>query len=488
MSSTDYVFSLSDGTTTVTLTSAPWALIEYVPTPPPAQLDRSKPVGYWGETLTGVQFGNVAETLSLRYTGASGSAVSAVQSIERLLRQAEKNNTAIAPVTVYLKAQNSASSDVYRSPIYAGRVEWHPRTLGEYWRSDVFQADLIIERAPWWESETPVTIEPTVNQAIGATAVSYTADANVVLRQLAYGDVQAPIDLQFKNVTLNGASDTPYGEIVVLHYAGGGGGDHSFWGGTSGVPTGRAMVSASGAGVTPQYVAYAYGDGDTSGSAIRCDWAATTDVALVRGEDDNGSGYAAYSDQFGGAPTLFTLKLASPCLYSDLYLWLEASYKATGLVFDETTPVLAPANAEFVRLGIINVPPVKLPYTVTQPAICYTIYARRAGTPSAIQIASIQMAAADEQRIYSPLTSGSVVTDGYLIDSQSAGVYTLNASGSAAQANYQAIGAPLTFTPSDSDNNQYVFYFSDTSGSSRSGYTGYFARVHLTYRPRRVTL
>lgn len=135
MATFDYVLKLSDGTTTIILTSSPFAIREWQP-----------------KTGADDEF-TVTETCEVRVTdGAVADNLVEMRAMNKLLIQAAdaQRNRSLAKVYLIWK-ENTAGSE-WRSEVKRGRAEWNPEaTTLTYWRGDTQFVLLHWERVNYWE-------------------------------------------------------------------------------------------------------------------------------------------------------------------------------------------------------------------------------------------------------------------------------------------------------------------------------------------------
>lgn len=202
-----HVITITDGTTTVTLTSgSTYQVHEYDPKVP--EMDDQ-------------QAGQVAETLEISVFGANGPAVQTnVTAIERLLEAARRRNAIGAGPRVYLTLQIDADSMAYRSEILDARLEPAELML-RLWPNKMVQANLYVMRRAYWEgalTQIPLTNGNGSNNTAGLTI--YNCDDGTAGRdnyvQIAAADVAgalpAPVKLELTNTT--GSTQT-YQEIFA---------------------------------------------------------------------------------------------------------------------------------------------------------------------------------------------------------------------------------------------------------------------------------
>jgi len=149
MSAQDYVITITDGTTTATLTSSPFGLRSYIPNPPSPDA-----VDSLDDRAT------VSESLTLRILdGSSPNNVAEVNAIETLLNQGLKAQNDVSLARVYLTLKNTSGGTEYRSEIVRGQVDWDGRTLGKLWVSNAALIRIYVERLWFFEATTAVQVQ-----------------------------------------------------------------------------------------------------------------------------------------------------------------------------------------------------------------------------------------------------------------------------------------------------------------------------------------
>lgn len=135
MATFDYSLKISDGTTTVILTSSPFDIREYQPK-----------VGTEEERA-------VSETCEVRVTDTSvANNLDEVRTINKLLNQAQQAQANRAIAKVYLLWKSATAATEYRSELKTGRAEWNAEALTlPYWRGDTQFVMIHWERVNYWE-------------------------------------------------------------------------------------------------------------------------------------------------------------------------------------------------------------------------------------------------------------------------------------------------------------------------------------------------
>lgn len=190
-----HALSVTDGTTTVSLTSTNFMLSNYLPGTP---------------NSTGA---NVLEPLTeaiecVAYGTTTALARAAINGLERLLVAAERRAQTGTGARVYLQFTPDGDATAYRSELIAGAVQLAPGALRVFGQAQL-SVRIIVTRVPYWEgarTQIPLTNPNGTNNTSGLSinngAVNYVgiSSANVT------GVLPAPLELHMVNNT-GGAQD-----------------------------------------------------------------------------------------------------------------------------------------------------------------------------------------------------------------------------------------------------------------------------------------
>lgn len=206
-----HVYSLTDGTTTITLDQASGLLVTgMVLESPEATLREVGQEGVDGLEIPGITYRNVTRTLELLVIGANTSALQTlVRSIENLLGNAHRRQRTGTGARVYLQIQIDSEASTWRTEILTGRLRMADEAL-QQWLNKKVEAQLFLTTRFYWEGpETELQLS-TSNQsaATGGRTIknhddSGTGDDNWV--QIASSQVggvlPAPVKLTLTNTT-----------------------------------------------------------------------------------------------------------------------------------------------------------------------------------------------------------------------------------------------------------------------------------------------
>lgn len=191
-----HVFTLTDGTTTISLVASGVLLDNYAMSVPE------------GDDVT------VVDTVDIMVEGASGAAMqSKARAIEAMMDAATRYHRTRTGARVFVTAQLISDADAWRSEIVGGRLEPADDTLA-VWANNKARMTLYIERAPYWEgpeTQIPLTNGNGTNNTAGLTVYNANDGSGTSPNkrnnylQIAATDVvgvlPAPVKLELKNAT-----------------------------------------------------------------------------------------------------------------------------------------------------------------------------------------------------------------------------------------------------------------------------------------------
>lgn len=187
-----HALSITDGTTTFSLSTTNSYLQQYVPVEP----------------QPGEQY--VSESVELTFYAASASAMqTAIQGLQRLLDGIRRRQQwGVGPV-VYLNFQPDGDATTWRSEMVDARLEYGEDTLSVYPQAKM-PATLVLQREPYWEgalTQIPLTNSSASNNTSGLTIYNHDdgGASHDNYLQIAAADVggslPAPIKLELTNGT-----------------------------------------------------------------------------------------------------------------------------------------------------------------------------------------------------------------------------------------------------------------------------------------------
>lgn len=181
-----HVLSMTDGTTTITLTSGDYTLLDYTP----IALDPSRAM---------TEF--ISEDIAVLVSDSTTPLVqSNINAIEKLLTYASNRQKFGTGPKVYLKYQVSGDSDTYRSEIVGGYVDITPEAI-KAWVGQKAEIIVHIRRVGYWEDDT-------ATQLVNATGLTNTGAAGANSTLISSGNVDgvlpAPAKIKITNTTGDG--------------------------------------------------------------------------------------------------------------------------------------------------------------------------------------------------------------------------------------------------------------------------------------------
>ena len=187
-----HALSITDGTTTFSLSTTNAYLILYVPT-------EAQP----GET-------SVTESVEIMFYAASAAAMqTAIQSLQRLLEGIRRRQQWGVGPAVYFQFQPDGDATTWRSEMLDARLEYKEDTLSVFPQAKL-PATLLLQRVPFWEgalTQIPLTNQSASNNTSGITVYNHddsgtNHDNYVQIAAAAVGgSLPAPVKLELTNGT-----------------------------------------------------------------------------------------------------------------------------------------------------------------------------------------------------------------------------------------------------------------------------------------------
>lgn len=458
MTALTWVLALTDGTTTVTFTTAPKFVLEFPITGPSGQLTTTEQFRY-------------AEQV------AAATALANVRVIERLLAQAKRYQEKFLGNPVYLQFTEFSGGDIYRSEILEGMVEWDRETLGGLYAGDAAIVTIVYTRLNFWEANTEAQLAlvngneatpgtpttdalPVFNCGDGlGTTPAENRDWVEIAAAAVGGDLPAPVRIEFENET----AGTPRNDN---HYIG-----HALLPDPDSLP--HILEAENADGATP-VVEAANSEGEyanytlTSSEATAFTWTLTD----------------AQMDAFGGSrvqpfirlrvATLFAsaTKLRLQLIYQSLVIW-QQRFQTTMNLTDNLQMVGSP----------IQIPPDFLGADLQSLGLRLTATRAAGGT---LSVDYLKLMPLDSfARLTPKVTYGLAKDETLVIDgiSHPPRTYILVGGDKVGQYTPGYGVAPLHVWPNALQ--RFYFAWDSTDGTSSIAKT---AGVKIFYRPRRRTL
>lgn len=190
--------SISDGTTTVSLSTTNCILNHYVPQTPkrigPGELD----------------FEDVTEPIEVTFTGANtAAATAAINAVERLLMAAAQRSDLGIGAKVYLYYQPINDGTAWRSEIRVGSLQLADNAMTVFGQAKI-PTRLILTREPWWNgsrTQIPLTNGNGTNNTAGLTIYNHddsqagSDNYAAIGAGVITGTLPAPLEIQLQNTS-----------------------------------------------------------------------------------------------------------------------------------------------------------------------------------------------------------------------------------------------------------------------------------------------
>lgn len=455
-----HALSLSDGTTTVNLSSSGVFLTRYSPQPPSVRTGSAR--GLDGDDVTDPAYENVTETIELLPYAANTTALQAVvNGIERLIDYAKQRQKFRTGPRVYLQLQVDGESNTYRSEILYGRFEPAEDALS-IWGNYQFPARLSVTRRYFWEGAlTELQLSTSNSSAATGGKTIYNHDdsdagndnwVQIAAAQVG-GAIPAPLRLTLQNTT-GSAQDYRNIYMAVNAYSDPANFTHIIEGESvvSGYGTSTSLSTCSGG----SYVARTLSVGTNE-----MHW----NISSTQLQDTQGRDFR-----------ILMRLVTQPA--STIYV-TACIYDKDGLIplaTGDEVKITASTNA-IVDLGVLAIPPGG--YNTTFGAVRLVLKLRTTGTPS-VSIDYFQLTPTDSFRKLYQL-GYSAANNSYIIDDGIEG-YTVLQESSVDYPIYTVYDSPLIVFP---NRIQKIIILHDEGSSSVIANT---FSIRAYYRPRRLTI
>ena len=184
-----HALSITDGTTTFSLSTTNAYLILYVPT----------------EAQPSEQ--SVTESVEMMFYAASASAMqTAIQTLQRLLEGVRRRQQWGVGPAVYFQFQPDGDATTWRSEMLDARLEYKEDTLSVFPQAKL-PATLLLQRVPFWEgalTQIPLSNNSASNNTSGITVYNYDGAGSVdnyvqIAAVDVGGSLPAPVKLELTN-------------------------------------------------------------------------------------------------------------------------------------------------------------------------------------------------------------------------------------------------------------------------------------------------
>lgn len=449
---------VTDGTTTVTLSSGDFYIVEYQPQ---VAQDFSQPL---------------KERCRVRHKGTVAGARTDYASLNRLLYQAEAYHRTLTGPRVYVEFDPGDTGDVYRSLVYSAKAQPMPSLIGPDWYNANIGMEMEWTRQPFWEgplAQIPLTNTSATDDTSGITITNsnysntggsaenwVSIDAEDVL-----GDLPGPIKLEMTN-SKNGADDS--NEILVFH---------NVFSDPANFPHVLEAEDATGATVTPAADATC-----SDGSKATLAWAAATETLIAEW-----SLSAALLGYASGGQFAVVARFADLFPYDDC--WLRLKLLTTTDYYTLHTGELAKASniasgRELKVLDTLRLPPYLEGETALR-ALALRLYGLCDATAPSFALDYLMLCPISGDAGYLQFLSkaaGVPYNTKFVHDGCEGKTYRIDGSNNLI-GEFTRLGGPLLLTP----NRDQKLYFltSDYNGYAKTDQTW---TVKLWHRPRRSSI
>jgi hypothetical protein len=400
----------------------------------------------------------VTEAFDVLFAGTSDADLeSHIQAVELALENARQHPTGPDGVWV-LYSPADGVIDPWQSRLSGGTVLHNDRLVNR-WRKAKAKAQVVIERAPWWEAATAVTLNLTNRGGTGADAdivnhqdAGATDDFYVeIAADQVTGVLPTPAIISFKN-TVNDA--TLVDRLIVAHFAASG----------TNAPPAAADLVFEGA-VTA--------DANCSGGSYETlSWANTSENQLKT--------WTLASGAFRQRNYKVIGRLQTATAYTDL--WLKAKLLMGTTVLAETRWSLATAGETLVEVGSLQIPPFRFGAHVDLGNLTLALYEKRAGGSGSLALDFLATLPQDSWRKLEAV-GGLAYNETLIDDPTEQRLVTLYSTSSYKVTHVIAEGEPVMLQPGVK--NMLYFLHDQTTGAAPIART---ATVVVEARPRRLTV
>ncbi|MGB2787859.1 MAG: hypothetical protein WBC13_00855 [Dokdonella sp.] len=180
-----HTLSLTDGTTTVSLTTSGIALTNYTPNTPKNGAAITEPIRvlFYGDTTADMQ--------------------GKINAIERLFSIAERRLMSGAGARVFLQFQPIGDATNWRSEVLSGTVMLDKDALTAFGQAKL-EAEIVVVRAPYWEgarTQIPLTNPNGTNNTAGLTINNGSTNYADIGAASVVGALPAPLEVRLRNTS-----------------------------------------------------------------------------------------------------------------------------------------------------------------------------------------------------------------------------------------------------------------------------------------------
>lgn len=449
-----HTLRVTDGTTTVTLSSGDMYITRYAPQ---RAIDPLQPL---------------KEKCRIRFYRTNASIRANVEALGRLFKQAQNYQSSKTGPRVYVEFDPGDTGTIYRSLIFSATANHQENNLGMEWTNNSLEMEIEWTRQPFWEG--PLTQVPLSNSSatndlsgIAITNANYSSSENWVSIDGTdiEGDLDAPIKVQMLN-SKSGANPTD--EIYIFHNVYSSPADFTHI---------LEAEDATGGTVTPG------SDGTSSGgNNATIAWSGTTETKIAEWALSSALlGYAA-----GGR---FAILARWAELFPYNNCWLRMRLETTTNYYDiykGDLKLVSPITSgrQLTLLDTVRLPPY-LEGLATIRELALTMYGKRATSPSTMDLDYIQLSpiSGDNGMLrFKSVARGVPYNMNFVHDDTEGFTYRTDGSNNMI-SEFAQYGGPVLLVPQIDQ--KLIFTTSDYQGYAKIDQTW---TVKLWYRPRRSSI
>lgn len=456
---------ITAATSYITLTTAPYFVLEYIPgTPGFSSTDVVSEIEDGGERILTTRR-NVTETIELMIKVAGGdmtAAVTALEALEKALRMVDEWQFSQGGGKTWLEFQPQGSSAVYRSEILAGKVELENGSMSRYVLAKRILCKIILTRRYYWEgalAEIPLTVDATSRQTGGVTIKNHddsgSGDTNriTILGTDITGVLPAPIKFEIKN---NYGTGYDYTTDVFV-----------------GIDAFSTYLTAPQMVFEAEDAAY----GDTGVSDANASAGYTANFSVGASLAAVGAWNIDAPENYFNRYFMMIGRFPVPAGLSGVYLKPRAYTTYNNTLFQEASEVAMSMTKYNQELGALSFPPVL--WTSASYQMC--LYGRRAAGAVTINMDFIQLMPMDGYRKFIPRSTGIEYNYSLVDDAIEKELY-ITTSGAGKRSNFVGYGRPMQLWPGRNTSVHVLVDGNTTHTIDRTSV------VKISMRPRRLTL
>ena len=401
----------------------------------------------------------LTESFDILIKGASDSALaSLVRAVELALDFAKDHPSGPDGVWILFSPKDTTVT-AWQSRVIGGKLQ-HYSDLNAYWKNTKVLAQVIVERAPYWESEEPVVLELTNRGGASQTSANIVnhqdADATddlymEIAADQVTGVLPTPAIIEYKN-TVNDA-------VLVDHLAIG-------------------HFAASGANEPPAAASLILEGSGTADAA--CSGGEYDDLSWADDAENQLLSWTLASGDFRQRNYKMIARLRDVTAYTDL--WLKVKLLAGSTVLTETRWCLVAAGDALIVIGTLQIPPFRFGTHIDLGNLTVGIYEKRASGAGGITLDFLVAIPQDSWRKFDAIV-GLAYNETLVDNPVEASLVTKFGASSYKVTHKIEEGDPIMLQPGVK--NVLYFLHDTTTGSAPIART---ANVVVSCHPRRLTV